>query len=189
MSTAITQSGPFDAPRSIERWNAGLGAGAVAASLAFGAPHFALSLAVGALLEAFNFRGLATHALATFAGAQAQSLEAIERDAEATDFADQTTGRIERVPQPSGRLIGIFSFRFLLTIGGMFYALWLGAHPIGLVLGISLIVPAAVIGAWMHRPQVQPVDAQMVLAPDDPSWDRWSVWRAGEVEPRSEDDE
>jgi hypothetical protein len=26
------------------------------------------------------------------------------------------------------------------------------------------------------------------LAPDDPSWDRWSVWRAGEIEIDEEDD-
>jgi len=42
----------------IERTNLTISAGAVAASLALASPGFAASLAVGALLEAWNFRGL-----------------------------------------------------------------------------------------------------------------------------------
>ena len=43
----------------IERMNLTLAASAVAASVVWASPVFALSLAAGAALEAFNFRGTA----------------------------------------------------------------------------------------------------------------------------------
>ena len=181
----------YGAPDAIERWNVGLGAGAVAASLALVSPHFAISLAVGAFLEAVNFRGLARHARGAFASMQAAALYDADTLADPSPADPQgVTAPDPQVPGvPGARWAGIFSLRFVFLIGGMFYALWLGADPLGLVLGVSLIVPAAVIGAWLHRPPVQPVDPAMVLPPDDPSWDNWSVWRATEVEPRRTDED
>ena len=59
-------------------------------------------------------------------------------------------------------------------------ALWLGAHPIGLVVGLSLILPLVVFEAWRSRPPILP-DAP-ALAADDPAWDRWNPWLARERE-------
>ncbi len=53
----------------IERWNLGISAGAVATSLVVATPGFALSLALGAALEAVNFRGLHRSAHFLFFGA------------------------------------------------------------------------------------------------------------------------
>ena len=54
-------------------------------------------------------------------------------------------------------------------------AAWLhaaGAHPVGLVIGLSLIVPSVVIAAWMARPRAGPCRPRR--PPDDPSWDEWN---------------
>lgn len=76
--------------------------------------------------------------------------------------------------------------RFGLLAGGMALALHFGAHPVGLVLGLSLVLPAAIIEAWRTRPAPCP-DAP-ALAPDDPSWDRWNPWLARERSDDWEDD-
>jgi hypothetical protein len=138
----------------MERWNLGLSAGAVAASFAFASPRFACSVAAGAAIEALNFRGLHRASELFFEGAL-----------------------------PGGWQAG-FALRFGLLAGGIVAAFVLGAHPIGLVLGLSLMVPAAVIGAWRSRPPIE-VDAPS-LSPDDPEWERWDPWLARE---RDEDDE
>jgi len=63
---------------------------------------------------------------------------------------------------------------------GIGVALYLGADPVGLLIGLSLIMPAAVIEAWRARP---PVDASApALADDDPTWERWNPWLARERE-------
>jgi hypothetical protein len=134
----------------MERWNLGLSAGAVVASFAFASPRFAYSVAAGAVLEAMNFRGL--H-------------RASERFFEGTLPGSWQAG---------------FALRFGLLAAGIVVAVVLGAHPIGLLVGLSLMVPAAVIGAWRSRPPIQP-DAP-VLPPDDPEWDRWDPWLAREHE-------
>ena len=72
----------------------------------------------------------------------------------------------------------------LLSIG-IGVAIYLGVHPVGLVIGLSLILPAAVIEAWQSRPPIDP-DAP-VLDPDDPSWDRWDPWLARERDEDAED--
>ena len=64
-------------------------------------------------------------------------------------------------------------------------AIFLGAHPVGLLVGVSLIMPVLVVEAWRHRPPVL-ADAPR-LAPDDPDWDRWNPWLARERE--DEEDE
>lgn len=144
---------------SIERTNLTLSAGAVALSLALATPAFAASLVAGAALESVNFRGLRRSARAFFGG---------------------------EIPGGGGYR-AVAGLRFLLLAVGIASALGLGAHPVGLVIGLSLIMPAAVIGAWRHRPPVDP-DAP-VLAPDDPDWERWDAWRARERDPALEEDE
>lgn len=77
-----------------------------------------------------------------------------------------------------------WSLRFLFLAVGIGVALYAGAHPVGLVIGLSMIIPAAVIEAWRSRPPVVP-DAP-ALPPDDPTWDRWDPWLARE---RDDDEE
>jgi hypothetical protein len=140
----------------IERTNLVLSAGAVAASLALVSSGFAASLAVGAALEAFNFRGLRRSAQFLFWG--------------------QIRG--------SGGWLGVYSLRLSLLVIGMGAALYFGADPIGLVIGLSLIMPACVIEAWRSRPPVDP--AAPALPEDDPVWERWNAWLAREVEERDD---
>ena len=133
----------------VERLNLVLSAGAVAASLALVSPRFAGGVAVGAALEAANFRGLFRAAKLFFAGR----------------LYNWSAG---------------WALRYGLLALGIGAALYVGVHPIGLVIGLSLILPAAVIEAWRSRPPIVP-DAP-VLPPDDPSWDRWDPWLARERE-------
>jgi hypothetical protein len=142
----------------IERMNLAVSAGAVAASLVLTTPGFALSLAVGALLEAVNFRGLRRQAQLLFWG-QIRS---------------------------GGAWTGVFGLRFGILVIGIAAALYFGADPAGLLVGLSLIMPAALLEAWRTRP---PVDPQApALAPDDPAWEDWNPWLARERGPREEDD-
>lgn len=142
----------------IERMNLTLSAGAVAASLVFTTPAFALSLAVGALLEAVNFRGLRRQAQLLFWG-QIRS---------------------------GGAWTGVFGLRFGILVLGIAAALYFGADPAGLLVGLSLIMPAALLEAWRTRPAVDP-DAP-ALAHDDPAWEDWDPWLAREREPREDED-
>jgi hypothetical protein len=138
----------------IERTNLALSAGAVALSLALATPGFAASLLVGAALESVNFRGLRRSAALLFGGELAGS----------------------------AGFRAVAGLRLVLLAAGIGVALALGAHPVGLVIGLSLIVPAALIEAWRNRPPVVP--GAPVLAPDDPAWERWDAWRAREREPQ-----
>lgn len=142
----------------IERLNLALCAGAAALSLALASPAFSASVLVGAALESVNFRGLRRSARVLFDLGGAGSAWS-----------------------------GLFAFRFALLAAGIGLALWAGAHPVGLLLGLSLIVPATVVHAWLTRPRPDP--EAPALAPDDPSWDMWNAWLARERVPRSEDDE
>jgi hypothetical protein len=143
----------------IERTNLKLSAGAAALSLAVATPAFAVSLLAGAALESVNFRGLRRSALALFGG----------------DIAG------------GGGFRALAGLRFLLLAVGIALALGVGADPVGLVIGLSLIMPAAVIEAWRHRPPVQP-DAPRLDA-DDPAWERWDAWLAREREPAEDEEE
>jgi hypothetical protein len=134
----------------IQRTNLKLSAGAVAASLVLATPVFAFSLLLGALLEAFNFHGLRRSAQFLFWG--------------------QIAG--------SRSWIGVFALRFSLLVLGIVAALHFGADPAGLCIGLSLIMPAAVIEAWRARPAID--EDAPALDPDDPSWDRWNPWLARE---------
>ncbi len=146
----------------IERTNLAFTAGAVAVSLAVATPLFAASLAAGALIEAVNFRGL-------------------RRSAELLFFGHRAAPEA----RPPSRLGAAgFGARFALLAAAIGTSIYAGAHPVGLVIGLSLIMPAAVIEAWRTRPPVDP-EAQD-LAADDDEWDRWNPWLARE---RSEDAE
>ena len=79
-----------------------------------------------------------------------------------------------------------FGARFAFLGIAMAVALWAGAHPIGLAVGLSLIVPLVVLEAWRTRPPIVP-DAP-ALPPDDPSWDRWNPWLARESQEDEGDD-
>lgn len=144
-----------------ERLNLTLSAGAVAASFAFAGPHFASSLAVGAFLEAANFRALHRTARALFGGELAGG----------------------------SPWVVLLAFRFVALTLAIALAIGVGAHPLGLVLGLSLVVPASIFAAVRNRPAVEPAEAAPALPPEDPSWDTYSIWRFREVEPREEDDQ
>ena len=143
----------------IERMNLTLSAGAAAAGYFLFSPLFALSVMIGAGLEAMNFHGLRQQARFLFWG-QIKS---------------------------GGQWTGVFGLRFGLLILGIGAALYLGADPAGLLVGLSLIMPAAVIEAWRTRPAIDP--AAPALDDDDPSWDRWNAWLAHERDETDEETE
>jgi hypothetical protein len=143
----------------IQRMNLKLSAGAVAASLVLATPVFAFSLLAGALLESFNFH-------------------ALRRSAQFLFWGQIDCGR---------GWMGVFALRFSLLALGIIAALHFGADPVGLLIGLSLMIPAVAIEAWRARPAV---DASApALASDDPSWDRWNPWLARERDPVEEDEE
>lgn len=143
----------------MERLNLGISAGAVAASLALATPPFAASLALGAALEALNFRALRAAAGRLFAG-------------------DLQMGR--------AWLAG-FGARFAMLSIAIGYAIQSGAHPVALTIGLSTIVPAVVIGAWLQRPPIG--NPEPGPPPDDPSWDLWNPWLAREEAARPADED
>ncbi|MBT8409319.1 MAG: hypothetical protein KJN93_06820 [Alphaproteobacteria bacterium] len=134
----------------IERMNFTLSAGAVALSYVVLSPLFALSLAIGAALEAVNFHGLRNQAQFLFWG-------------------EITSG---------GQWTGVFALRFGILLFGIIGALYFGADPAGLLVGLSLIMPAAIIEAWRTRPPIDP--SAPALDAEDPSWDNWNPWLARE---------
>ncbi len=142
-----------------ERVNVGISAGAIAASFATVSPHFAGSLAIGAILEAMNFRFMHGVAEALFAG----------------------------VVNGGGAWVGVLSLRIGLVIGGIVAAMTAGADPLALVIGLSLVMPATVIAALMNRPEVIEQEPNPGLDSDDPSWDRYSIWRAAERDEEEEE--
>jgi hypothetical protein len=138
-------------------WNLALCAGAVAAGFELVSPRFAASLALGALLESLNFRILwRASRRALLAGA------------------------------PTGAALGAFGLRFALLAVALWAALRAGADGVGLVIGLSLMVPAVVLTAWRARPAPGPAAAGP--PPDDPSWDAWNPWLARERELPEEDE-
>jgi hypothetical protein len=141
----------------IERMNLTLSAGAVGVSLVLATPLFAASVAVGALLETLNFRGL-------------------QRQAQFLFWGEIRAG---------GIWTGVSALRFGLVVIGIGAALGFGADPVGLVIGLSLIMPAAIVEAWRARPALDP--NAPVLAPDDADWERWNPWLARERDDAAEE--
>ena len=134
-------------------------AGAAAASWAFVSPRFAGSLALGAALEALNFRALFGYWQRALLGVGTIGW---------TRFAS-------------------FGLRFVLLAAAIWGAIAAGAHPVGLLIGLSLFIPGVVIAAWRARPAVDP-DAP-ALAADDPLWDAWNPWLARERDLDAEEEE
>ena len=151
MAAVLTQG-------SVMGWNLAFSAGALALALVAVSPRFAAGLALGAVLEAVNFRSLW------------RSCERI--------FLSGAPG--------SGPAVALFGLRFVLLGAVIFFAIEAGVDPVGLVVGLSLIVPAIVLAAWRARPPVF-ADAP-ALAPDDPEWERWDAWRARERDEVAEEE-
>jgi hypothetical protein len=122
-------------------------------------PGFALSLALGAMLETINFRGL--HRAARF-------------------IVFETVGGVRG-------WIFVFALRFTLLSTAVGASIYFGANAVGLLIGLSLIVPAVLIEAWRTRPPINP-DAP-ALDPDDPSWDHWNPWLVRERDELDSDEE
>ena len=79
-----------------------------------------------------------------------------------------------------------YGLRFVFLAGFVAAAIWVGAHPVGLLVGVSLMIPVVVVQAWRNRPPIDP-DAPALDAAD-PEWDRWNPWLAGERTPRDDED-
>jgi len=139
-------------------WNLAFSAGACAASWVVLSPRFATSLALGSLLESVNFRSLW-----------------------------HSSERILLAGAGRGAALGGFGLRFVLLAIVLGVALHAGAHPVGLLIGVSLIVPAIVLAAWRSRPL--PGVPGPAPPPDDPSWDRWNPWLARERQAAGEEEE
>ncbi len=138
----------------VERLNLTLSAGAIAATFALASPHVASSFAVGAALEAMNFGALIRGARVYLGGGG----------------------------QGSGPWLALFSVRFVLLGVGIVLAMQAGAHPVALLCGLSIAIPAVLIDGWLNRPQFDALAARhaeewQVPPPDDESWDRYSIWR------------
>ena len=81
----------------------------------------------------------------------------------------------------------MYGLRFGLLLIGICPALYFGADPAGLLIGLSIIMPAAVVEAWRARPAVDP--NAPTLPPDDPAWERWNPWLARERDEYEAEDE
>jgi hypothetical protein len=137
----------------VERWNLGLSAGAVAASYALATPAFATSLAAGAFLEAINLGAIHRSAQRLFAGEML-----------------------------SGGWLGALVLRFILLGTAIYVTMQAGAHPVALLIGLSIAMPATVIDAWLNRPPiVDPASLPVFLEDgiDEDEDDR--LWQTGRL--------
>jgi len=139
--------------RPIERVHALVAVMAVAVTAPFAPTAFTASLAVGLLIGALNFRGLCFQADALFSSLLGES---------------------------GGFWTALSGLRLGVLATVMLLALRTGADPVALVLGLSMIMPASLIGGWRIRPALGPATMMPVAPPDDPSWDRWNPWLARE---------
>jgi hypothetical protein len=139
--------------------NLALSAGACVVSAAAVSPHFAASVAVGTALELANFR-------------------ALWASCERTLLAGRSAG---------GVAAGAFAARLVLLGLAILFALHAGVDAVGLLIGLSCIVPAVLLAGWLAAPPIVP-DAPC-LAPDDPAWDLWDPWLARERAPRAADED
>ncbi len=145
------------ARETVLRWNLAFTAGGTGLGWALVSPLFAGSLALGALLATVNLRGLWRGAEVVVLGRQGGA----------------------------AAVVGAFGARFVLLAVVLWVALGAGAHPVGLVVGLSIVMPAVILAAWQARPSDAP--AGEAPPPDDASWDEWNPWLAREREPREED--
>lgn len=73
-----------------------------------------------------------------------------------------------------------FALRFLLLGGALWLALTYGADPVGLLIGLSLLIPAVVAAAFQVRPKPAPAAASHAPPCDEEEWARWNPWLARE---------
>jgi hypothetical protein len=143
-----------------EQINWTIAGGVLATSAVLASAPFTASLAVGVALEAVNYRALRRSAQLFFAG-----------------------------ELQGGRAWGAaFGLRFALLAVAMTVAIGAGAHPVGLAIGLSTMVPALLIAAARQRPDASIAPAPG-LAPDDPGWEDWNAWTASERRRSDEDEE
>jgi hypothetical protein len=143
----------------MERLNLVIAAGAIVLGYAAAGPAFAASLALGAGIEGVNFRALRAGSQRLLSG-------------------DLAIGRA---------WVAGFALRFVVLAGAIALSLRAGAHPVGLVLGLSTIVPAVLVSAWRARPAVG--NPEPGPPPDDPSWEAWDPWLAREQDPARQEDQ
>ncbi|MEB2345263.1 MAG: hypothetical protein OZ948_11030 [Deltaproteobacteria bacterium] len=148
-----------DSSRVLERFHLTLAAGGIATSALLGGPAFTAAYALGAGLEVVNFRALCACTTRLLSGQLGGS-------------------------RPWVALLGM---RLAMLFAAMGVALVAGAHPLGLLLGVSTVVPALLVGAWWLGPPLDP-DAP-ALPPDDPAWEHWSVWRADVLPPPADEED
>jgi hypothetical protein len=139
-------------------WNLAFSAGAGALGFVLVSPRFAAGLALGALLELANFRSMW------------RSCERI--------FLAGANG--------AGSAVAMFGLRFVLLGGVIFLALRGGIDAAGLLVGLSLVVPASLLAAWRARPPI--VAGAPALTPDSEEWNRWNPWLARESVETEEDE-
>ncbi len=127
--------------RPIEQLNLALSAGAVATAALVASPGFAASVAVGAFLEGLSFRGLSVASKAFFRGVV------------------------------RGQLVWLLLLGMRLGAVGtlLYFAVRLGADPVGLLVGLSVILPATVVGSLRLRPAIDP-EAAALPPEDEPDW-------------------
>ena len=87
-----------------------------------------------------------------------------------------------------GMWLGVFGIRLAALGAAVVLAIGAGANPVALVIGLSMVMPAVVIDAWRNRPEVIDQPDYPVPPPDDPAWDRFSVWRFGAMDEATERD-
>lgn len=82
-----------------------------------------------------------------------------------------------------------FALRLPLFGALVFAAIEAGVDAAGLLAGVTTLVPAVLLAAWQSRPRdVADAAALPALAPDDPSWDQYSLWLARERETEREEE-
>jgi len=138
----------------VERVSLAVTLSSIGAAYAFAPPRFAVGLAVGAAIEAVNLR---------------VQVRAARR------FFESEAGRT------AASWMSGFGVRFGLMACAILLAVEYGVDPLGLLAGLLLALPGVFIWAWKNRPPLVEMPVEPALAVDDPSWDRWSVWRAREV--------
>ena len=143
----------------VQGMNLLLSAGATAAGYVAVSPRFAGGVMAGAVVESVNLR-------------------AMWRFSERAIF-DQGGG--------SAIAAGAFGVRFVVMGAVIFALLSAGMHPVGLLVGLSMVIPSVVTAAWLSRPA--PSDAAPLAPTDDAAFDDWNPWLAREVDRDDEDEE
>lgn len=134
---------------SVGRWYLALVAGAVSVAWFASSPGVAISLLCGAGIGALNFFLIYRNCQAIFLGAAGG--------------------------ERNGTVVAALGFclRFGMLLLVVAVSIYIGAHPVGLVIGLSLIVPAILIQTWISRPAV---DRAATLAPlDDGCREIWNA--------------